>query len=189
MNNHIPSSTDLVIRPASFNDIRYIQQIAAETWPVAYKEILSKEQLEYMLGLFYTHPALEQQMKDNHHFFLAIKDAQPIGFASFNFIEGDIYKLQKLYVLPTVQGTGAGIKLLHTVEAVAYSMGGKYLQLNVNRKNNAKNFYEKNGYKVIAEKDIDIGNGYWMIDFIMQKELTEENNDGIREQRPTQSIE
>lgn len=187
MNSHIPSSNDLVIRPASFNDIKYIQQVAAEIWPVAYKDILSKEQLDYMLELFYSAPALEQQLKDNHHFFLAVKDAQPVGFASFSHEGGDVYKLQKLYVLPGVQGTGAGKELLKTVETVAYSMGGKYLQLNVNRRNMAKDFYEKNGYRVIAEKDIDIGKGYWMIDFIMQKELTAAT-DGIQEHQPNQSI-
>lgn len=172
MNNNQPSTNDLVIRPASFNDIKYIQQIAAETWPVAYKNILNQEQLDYMLGLFYSAPSLEQQLKDNHHFFLAIKEANAVGFASFNNIEADVYKLQKLYVLPSVQGSGAGKELLKTVETVAYSMGGKYLQLNVNRKNKAKDFYEKNGYTVIAEKDIDIGNGFWMNDYIMSKAIS-----------------
>lgn len=171
MNNNIPSSIDLVIRPASFNDIKYIQDIAAATWPVAYKDILSNHQLEYMLGLFYSAPSLEQQMKDNHYFFLAIQNAQPIGFASFSH-EGElVYKLQKIYVLPQTQGSGAGKELLKTVEAVAVSMGGKILQLNVNRKNKAKNFYERKGFSVIAEKDFDIGDGYFMNDYVMEKNL------------------
>ncbi len=140
MNNHIPSSADLVIRPASFNDILYIQKIAAETWPVAYKEILNKDQLEYMLSLFYSASSLEQQLKENHRFFLAVKNAQPVGFASFSHEGSDLYKLQKIYVVPAAKGTGIGKALLETIETIAKSMGGKYLQLNVNRKNNAKRF-------------------------------------------------
>jgi GNAT superfamily N-acetyltransferase len=171
MNNHIPSSKDLVIRPASYNDISYIQEIAAQTWPVAYKEILTKDALEYMLGLFYSRPALEDQLKSNHHFFLAVKDARPIGFASFSHINGSTYKLQKLYVLPNIQGTGAGLELLKTVETVAKSMGAIQMLLNVNRENKAKNFYERNGYTIIKDEDVDIGNGYWMIDYVMEKKL------------------
>ncbi|MCW3113128.1 MAG: GCN5-related N-acetyltransferase, partial [Segetibacter sp.] len=83
----------------------------------------------------------------------------------------DIYKLQKLYVLPSLQKTGLGKELLQTVETVAKSMGGRTLQLNVNRKNIAKRFYERNGFAVIKEENIDIGSGYFMNDFVMQKDL------------------
>ena len=171
MNNHIPSSNDLIIRPASFNDIQYIQDITAAIWPVAYKEILSNDQIEYMLGMFYSTPSLEKQLKDNHHFFLAVKNAQPVGFASFSHENEAVYKLQKIYVLPDAQGSGAGKALLKTIETITKSMGGNYLQLNVNRMNKAKEFYEHNGFAVIDEKDFDIGNGYFMKDYVMQKSL------------------
>ncbi len=62
-------------------------------------------------------------------------------------------------------------KLLETVETVAKSMGAENLILNVNRKNKAKTFYEKNGFAVVREEDIDIGKGYFMNDYIMEKTL------------------
>jgi N-acetylglutamate synthase-like GNAT family acetyltransferase len=170
VNTNFPSS-ELVIRPASFNDIRYIQQIAATTWQSAYTPILGKEQIDYMLGKFYSTPSLEDQMKNKHHFFLALQDYLAVGFASFSHAGEKIYKLEKLYVLPDVQKTGAGKKLLETVETVAKSMGAEKLILNVNRKNKAKTFYEKNGFTVISEEDIDIGNGYSMNDYVMSLTL------------------
>jgi ribosomal protein S18 acetylase RimI-like enzyme len=173
MNNHIPSTSGVVIRPASFNDIPYIQDIAKETWPVAYGKILSNDQLQYMLGLLYSAPSLQQQIHDNHHFFLALDNYSPVGFASFSHIEQDVYKLQKLYVLPTVQKSGAGKKLLETVITTAQSMGAKQLLLNVNRNNNALSFYEKHGFKIIKEEDIDIDNGYFMNDYVMAKNVAE----------------
>ncbi len=94
-----------------------------------------------------------------------------MGFASFSHAGEKIYKLEKLYVLPDVQKTGAGKKLLETVETVAKSMGAEKLILNVNRKNKAKTFYEKNGFTVISEEDIDIGNGYSMNDYVMSLTL------------------
>jgi ribosomal protein S18 acetylase RimI-like enzyme len=170
MNKSLPSS-QLVIRPASFTDIPFIRQIAIETWPSAYEALLGKEQVAYMLDWIYSPDALEKQMKEHHYFFLALKEYKPVGFASFSNVGKDIYKLQKLYVLPSQQKTGLGKKLLETVETVSKSMGGKILQLNVNRKNIAKAFYERNGFIVLKEEDIDIGSGYYMNDYVMEKDL------------------
>jgi diamine N-acetyltransferase len=170
MNNHLPSS-ELIIRPASFNDIKYIQDIVTKTWPATYTSILGKDQVDYMIGKFYSTPSLEEQMKNLHHFFLALNDYSPVGFASFSHVEGKTYKLQKLYVLPDIQKKGIGKMLLETVETVAKSMGGQILQLNVNRHNKAKKYYEKNEFIVVKEEDIDIGNGYYMNDYVMEKRL------------------
>jgi len=170
MNQHIPSS-ELTIRPASFNDIPYIQEIAGKTWPSSYESLLGKEQVDYMLNKFYSTTSLEEQMKNQHYFFLALKEYSPVGFASFSQLETGVYKLQKIYVLPGTQKTGAGKELLKTVETVAKSMGATTLLLNVNRKNIAVSFYSKNGFEIVKEEDIDIGNGYFMNDFVMSKKL------------------
>ncbi len=169
-NSNFPSS-HLQVRPASFNDIRYVQEIANKTWPVAYKDILSPDQLQYMLELFYNSEALSNQMKENHHFFLALKQYEPIGFASFSHQHDTVYKLQKLYVLPGIQKSGTGKQLLRNVMQIAASMGGTTLLLNVNRKNPAKSFYERNGFTIVREEDIPIGNGYFMHDYIMAVDL------------------
>ena len=170
MNNHLPSS-GIVIRPASFTDISFIREIAFKTWPPAYEALLGREQVEYMLDLLYSVKALEDQMKNQHYFFLALKNYQPVGFTSFSNIDQGFFKLQKLYVLTSEQKTGLGLMLLETVETVSKSMGAIQLQLNVNRKNPAKGFYERNGFVVLREDDIDIGSGYFMNDYIMQTEL------------------
>lgn len=170
MNNHLPSS-ELVIRPASYNDIPFICDIANKTWPAAYEALLGKDQLTYMLDKLYSASALDDQMRKHHYFFLALKDYKPVGFASFSHLEKDLYKLQKLYVLPLDQKIGLGKILLKKVETVAKSMGAKRLRLNVNRKNIAKAFYEKQGFTVIKEEDIDIGSGYFMNDYVMEKNL------------------
>ena len=49
--------------------------------------------------------------------------------------------------------------------------GALVLQLQVNRNNKAKSFYEKIGFKVIEEADFDIGNGFFMNDYVMGKKL------------------
>ena len=50
-------------------------------------------------------------------------------------------------------------------------MGATSLQLQVNRDNAAKSFYEKLGFVILKEADFDIGNGYFMRDYVMEKKL------------------
>ena len=84
MTSNFPGSEGLQIRPASFNDISFIQEIAFKTWPVAYGSILSPEQLDYMLDLIYSTAALQKQMQESHYFFLALQNFEPVGFAAFS---------------------------------------------------------------------------------------------------------
>ena len=160
------------IRPAGFTDITTIQHLAAAVWPAAYRDILSSEQLAYMLNLFYSEEALEEQMNQkSHRFFLAEGLAGAVGFASFSRGADAIAHLHKLYVLPLTQGSGAGAALLVHCEAEAVNTEAKAMQLNVNRHNRAKAFYERQGYRIIHEEDIGIGGGFFMNDYRMEKRL------------------
>jgi ribosomal protein S18 acetylase RimI-like enzyme len=163
--------SSIAIREAISEDIPFIQQIAFSTWPVAYSAILQKEQLDYMLDLFYQKDALLQQMRDGHHFIVATDDENVIGFASFNLIKPLTFKLQKLYVLPSEQKSGAGKLLLDAVIERIKLKGAQKLQLNVNRHNKAISFYEKMGFTIIQEDDINIGHDYYMNDYVMEKQL------------------
>ena len=52
--------------------------------------------------------------------------------------------------------------------------GATALQLQVNRNNKAKNFYEKLGFVVIDFQEFDIGHGHVMDDYVMEKKLEED---------------
>ncbi len=158
----------LLIRKAEATDIPAIRRIAQATWPSAYGNIISEEQLNYMLGMMYSEQSLNEQMEKGHQFYIAELDGNSFGFASVSS-EGDgNYKLNKLYVTPITQKTGAGKALLNEVIGYAKQNGAAKLFLQVNRNNNAKSFYEKNGFRIAREMDLDIGNGYFMNDYIME---------------------
>ena len=55
------------------------------------------------------------------------------------------------------------------IKNTARLSGATALELNVNRHNKARFFYEKNGCTVEGEVDIDIGGGYFMSDYIMKQ--------------------
>ena len=132
---------------------------------------LSQEQLDYMLKLIYDEKVLHEQMENNIEFILVYDGVHPVGFASFSLIEPQVYKLHKIYVLPSQQGKGTGRFIIDQLIKAMKKKGATTLQLNVNRNNNAKVFYEKIGFAVIKEEDIDIGNGYFMNDYVMEKKL------------------
>ncbi len=159
---------EVVIRKADVNEVDTIRNLAESVWPVTYKNILSADQIKYMMGLFYSKASLEEQF-GKHTFLIEYLDGEPVGFASYSpaYTE-EVYKLHKLYVLTSIQGRGLGKALIHFIISALQSIGGKALELNVNRNNKAKTFYERLGFEVIREEDIDIGNGFLMNDYVMR---------------------
>lgn len=162
---------ELEIRDGDIEDIPVIGYLAQIIWPVAYKNILTKDQLDYMLDYIYSPKSLQKQMAEQKHkFLIAELDEEPVGFASYSkIIEPNTYKLHKLYVRTDIQGKGLGKALLD--EVINRIQPASALHLNVNRQNKAKTFYEKFGFKVLKEEDVDIGKGYFMIDYVMSKEF------------------
>ncbi len=159
------------IKTATEEDLQIVHTLAHQIWPLAYSEILSSDQLEYMLELIYSPFSLKQQLVELWHNFLIVLDNDhSVGFASFSQKEekGTAYRLHKIYVSPQKQGTGTGKLLLTYIINSVKSTGGTSLELNVNRQNKARYFYEKSGFEIIAQEDIDIGKGYFMNDFIMR---------------------
>lgn len=150
--------------------LHHITDIAARTWKVAYKDILSVEQVSYMLEEMYAPTVLLQRLEKGNLFYL-IHDEQQVamGFAEVELnINGPEAKLHKIYVLPEAQGKHMGLQLLDHIKSVAAAAAQQALILNVNRYNPALHFYQKHGFSVLREEDINIGNGYYMNDYVMQ---------------------
>jgi diamine N-acetyltransferase len=163
----------ITIKKATIEDIPVIVELAAQTWFVTYKDIISKEQIDYMFGEMYTPESLHKQMTFLHHTFLLMyENDYPLGYASYAKIPDrlGVNKLHKLYVLPNTQGKGLGKLLLKEVEKLTLEEGNKVLWLNVNRHNKAKDFYEKLGYTSIELQDIPFGK-FWLNDYLMEKKL------------------
>lgn len=161
------------IHEASPLEIEIIQSLIQRIWKPTYREILSEEQMDYMLARMYDPFTLRSQMDEGHTFLLLDEDNSPVGFAGFqmDYPEKGICKLHKIYLLPETQGKGLGKMLLHEVVARAEENGQSALLLNVNRHNKAFNFYKNHGFVVKNEEDIDIGGGYFMNDYVLELAL------------------
>jgi GNAT superfamily N-acetyltransferase len=161
------------IRQAAIDDAATITNLAERTWWPTYLPILEKEQIAFMLGEIYSFEKLSSQLKNGTQSYLILEEeGKPVAFAGYSPREEDprIYKLHKLYCLPETQGKGYGKILINAVVQKTLEAGKRTVELNVNRHNKAKNFYEKMGFSVAYEEDIPIG-PYWMNDYVMRKEL------------------
>ena len=160
----------LTIRKASVNDCPLIHSMASIVFPYTYKEILSPCQLDYMMEWMYSPENIRKQMEeDGHAYFMAYKDNEPCGYLSIEQQDKDIFHLQKIYILPQFQGHHIGSFLFS--EAIRYIKEVHpepcLMELNVNRTNKAVSFYKRMGMRILREGDFDIGNGYYMNDYIM----------------------
>ncbi len=163
----------ITIEDAGPEDIPVIRSLAERIWAATYSSILSKEQLDYMMEMIYSKAALSNQMDTLHHQFLLVyEEKEPVGFAAYAATpEPGIYKLHKIYVSPELQGKGIGRLIIDEVIMRTKSMGATILELNVNRHNKARSFYEKLGFTIHDKVDIPIGNGYFMNDYVLRKEI------------------
>ena len=172
----------MIIRKATYEDVPTIRAMADVVFRRTYRDILSPEQMEYMMEWMYAPESLRRQMDEGHRFFIAEAEGIAQGYASFRFDGTDgagvpVFHLEKLYVMPASQGRGVGRMLLGAVVSdVREAVGGgrARIELNVNRDNPAVGFYRKLGLRVLRQGDFPIGKGFYMNDFIMGLDLAED---------------
>ena len=168
--------SEVYIRKASEEDLRTIHDMAQVVFRHTYREILSPEQMEYMMEWMYSLPNLRKQLAQGHVYYIAIsRSGEPCGYISVQR-EGtdsdgiEVFHLQKIYVMPTFQECGLGRQLfdqaLSHVNTLRTSPRAR-IELNVNRSNPAVEFYSHLGLTILRQGDFYIGNGYYMNDYIM----------------------
>lgn len=162
-----------MIRQAGIQDIPAIRAMADVVFRRTYKEILSPEQMEYMMDMMYSEESLQRQLEEGVFFIdegRGYASARPDGAADDGTPR---YHLEKLYVMPEAQKTGLGKQLFETVcDWVKSREATALLELNVNRYNPSLGFYEHLGMTRARSGDFPIGNGYYMNDYIMAIELS-----------------
>ncbi|MDO5616654.1 MAG: GNAT family N-acetyltransferase [Cruoricaptor ignavus] len=158
---------------AETKDISLIQKIAWESWQSAYAELLTQEQIEYMLGTMYSEKEIGEQLQNiNYQYFIISLDNQNLGFIGYeHHYETETTKLHRIYLLPEAKGKGVGKKTLDFLKEKVAKTADRRIILNVNKNNDAKKFYEACGFSVYDEGVFDMGNGFVMDDYLMEFRL------------------
>lgn len=161
---------------AAEKDIPMIQDLARRSWMHAYADILSEEQIEYMLNTMYSEEEIGKHLQNSdYHYYLIFDDVDNLfgGFLGYEHGYGKkTTKLHRIYLIPESKGKGIGKMALDFLkEKVAESLDTRII-LNVNKENKARIFYESQGFCVYNEIIADIGNGFVMDDYEMEFYIT-----------------
>ncbi len=153
------------------NDINKFVKLADEIWHEYFPFLLSAEQINYMLEKFQSLNAIKTQQETGYEYYFVSCEGKTIGYVVF-VTEKDYLFLSKLYFLKSFRGKGFGRETLKYLEQIAKCNGLKNIRLTVNKYNESSIIaYKKWGFEVIESKVFDIGRGYVMDDYIMQKVL------------------
>jgi ribosomal protein S18 acetylase RimI-like enzyme len=162
------------IQPATVSDLPEIARLAGVIWRACYPGIISPEQIEYMLPRMYSLETLREEISARAVRFERLLVGEELaGFASHGpTTRPKLSKLHKLYLHPAWHGRGLGTLLLRHCEREARQIGADHLMLTVNKRNaKAIAAYRRNGFAIKESVVADIGGGFVMDDYIMDKQL------------------
>ena len=166
-------AASLAICSASEAEIPALRVLAERIWRVSYAEMITPAQIDYMLGWMYAPETIAREMAEGVIWEAAWLDDEMVGFHSCTLDPaGERLKLNKLYLLPELQGSGLGQQMLERVHLLAAQRGARQVWLQVNKQNTrALRAYERAGYGVERSAVFDIGGGFVMDDFVMTRSI------------------
>ncbi len=136
-----------------------------------YDQILGAEQNDYMIEKFQSESALLQQMANGYRYYFVEADGKTAGFIGFYPRDGRMY-ISKLYIDRRFRRRHLASDSIDFICRQTQREGMDRMYLNVNRYNEGSiAFYEKMGFKKLYSEDNDIGNGYFMNDYVMEAEV------------------
>ena len=148
-----------------------IATLADTIWTEHYIPIIGKDQVDYMLAKYQSETAIANQIKEGFQYYLITYENVPVGYLSF-IKESESLFLSKIYVLSDYRGKKIGKSALSFVDKKALESNCKSVTLTVNKNNaNSIRAYEKIGFINRGPIVKDIGNGFIMDDFKMEKPL------------------
>ena len=96
-----------MIKPIAYNDLEIVSELAYKIWPVVYKEMISQDQISYMLNWMYARETLQQAHISGDFFYAYYQEEEAVGFIHLHPNQNTM-KLQKIYILPEYQKLGIG---------------------------------------------------------------------------------
>ena len=152
-------------------EIPLVLELAREIWDEHYIKILTQEQIDYMLNLFYSEEKIKGELEEGISWEMLYENGQPIGYLVCKLEPEKLY-ISKIYLKAETRGKGLGKFLLNRAVELAKQNDKKSIYLNVNKNNvNSIAFYERNGFVKMDEGVFEIGNGFVMDDFILELNL------------------
>ncbi|MCR2808071.1 GNAT family N-acetyltransferase [Paenibacillus soyae] len=156
----------------SLEEIMELARMAAEIWREYYVSIISKEQIEYMIGQYQSGSAIANQIQhQGYEYYFIQENGRAVGYLSVKQEQGKLF-LSKFYVRREHRGRGYASQAMAFLEQLCRERSLSHIWLTVNRHNESSiAVYDKKGFRTLREQIAEIGNGYVMDDFVMEKAI------------------
>lgn len=157
-----------------------LADMAEKIWNEYWPAIIGQKQTDYMVAKFQSLEAIKRDMADEgyEYWFIAVceEDGEmlPIGYTGGHVEEdSNRFFISKVYLLESERGGGLCSQVVKFYENLCRSRGLDAVYLTVNKNNSiAIRAYKKNGFEIIDAVEKDIGCGFVMDDYIMEKKVT-----------------
>lgn len=160
------------VRVTQEAQIETLAALAHEIWNQHFVPLIGQDQVDYMLDRFQSYHAMKDQLEhQNYQYYLSVYGGKPVGYTGIQPQPED-HKLflSKLYLKQEYRGRKFARQAVEFLVSLCKEQGFDGIWLTVNRYNSSTiAAYDKMGFEKIREQVSDIGNGFVMDDYVMEK--------------------
>ena len=153
-------------------EILEVSGLAHTVWREHYAGIVAQEQIEYMLEKFQSAAAIGQAIAEGYEYYVISRLGTPAGYIAVkpNEPAGKMF-VSKIYLLSDFRGKGLAFDTIEQIAEMCKRQRLTAIWLTVKKDNPSVGRYEKIGFAITREIVTDIGNGFVMDDYVMEKNV------------------
>ena len=151
------------------SELEVVAQLAREIWTEYFTPMIGTAQVSYMLENMQSFGPMKKQLSEGYEYYQILNNTTPVGYICIKPGKDELF-LSKLYLLKSARGSGLGKKAFHFIEQEARKRSLEKIWLTVNKHNtDTIKAYQKWGFDIVGEPVADIGGGFVMDDYKMEK--------------------
>ena len=147
-----------------------VANLADEIWNQHFEPIIGQAQVDYMLDKFQSSNAIANQINGGYEYYVFLNNQIKVGYIGLLSDENSSrMMISKIYVKSSNRGLGIGNSALDFVKQLSKERNINTIWLTVNKHNkDAIEWYRRKGFNIVEEVKKDIGNGFFMDDYVMK---------------------
>ena len=166
-----------ILKVRTLEEIQVTCDIAYEIWHEHFTPIIGIDQVEYMINEFQSFNAIKDQIDSGYEYYLFNYKGEFVGYTGIKKEDLSLF-LSKLYIKKEYRGNKIAKDAMKFMVELCKTMSLKKIWLTVNKNNdNTIAAYEKIGFIKTRMQKSDIGNGFFMDDYIMEKAIDLKDTD------------
>jgi GNAT superfamily N-acetyltransferase len=161
---------DVITTVADARDIDTVACLAREIWYEHYVPIIGLAQVDYMVARIQGVAAITDQVRSGLEYFLLWAAGEAAGYFAVQAEPATAQMfISKFYIRKELRGRRLAVTALLYIESLCRARGLVRLWLTVNKFNPALEVYKRLGFVITQDVVTDIGGGFVMDDFRMEK--------------------